>query len=295
VRECLTNQVAHGQCADTVLTIARILLLKSHYTESFFPVRHPARKTVGRSDTPGCSLPCLTSLSMIAHILQSDWHWLPLPHHRPKVRQQISPSPADRRFSLRPSAQLRDEPDEHDGLSDELAAEFSRLVNERGHRVPSADQASGVPSASPLASPAAVVAGVMDALKRNDWPETDAGVRFASANTLPSDEGDALTSYVDSRKARNWGATKRWLDQKEFAAMLHSTPYSVMLECDSWCPASQVIFPSSRSESRAVQAVLITSTDGRQYTFSFCLERIDTGSMKGCWMIAGVRQGDYSV
>ena len=176
-----------------------------------------------------------------------------------------------------------------------VAAEFARLLNER--------EAAGIATPnefqhrrpSHLLSPIRAVASVLTALQRNNYPEPDAGVETAFSFTKPWKDGELpLVTVGSSRQARNWGALESWLDPSKFSEQLHSLPYSVLLECDDWQPSGPILFPSSRSEARAVQAVAVQSK-GRQYNFSFCMEREDEGSLKGCWLIAGVRQGDYSV
>jgi len=76
---------------------------------------------------------------------------------------------------------------------------------------------------------------------------------------------------------------------------------------------SDVVFPGSRQGVRAVQAVEVVAArgggaagaaarrqagggEGREhaYRFTWCLEKVESGSMKGCWLTVGVRVGDYS-
>ena len=61
--------------------------------------------------------------------------------------------------------------------------------------------------------------------------------------------------------------------------MLHIRPYSLMLNCDKWGATSELVFPSSRTDSRAVQAVRVHKA-AQQETFTFCLQRIDQGPYK---------------
>lgn len=37
-----------------------------------------------------------------------------------------------------------------------------------------------------------------------------------------------------------------------------------------------------------------TTLKPRQHTYTFCLERVDAGALKGTWFTVGVRVGDYS-
>ena len=175
------------------------------------------------------------------------------------------------------------------GSDDGLASEFSRVVNEAG---PAAD-ALRHRHPTHLLPPTAVVAAVIGALQRNDYPDPDAGVRTAFAFTKPYQAEDP-TLPTPPRTARSWGGREEWLDPAAFSAQVHAAPYSTLLECDSWAPTSVLCFPSSRTEARAVQAVEVR-TRTRRYPLSFCLERQEQGSMKGCWLVVGVRQGDYSV
>lgn len=172
---------------------------------------------------------------------------------------------------------------------DELSAEFGRVVNEAGaaadllrHRGP-----------THLVPPTTVVAAVVGALQRNDWPDRDAGARTAFAFTKPW-QGDDATAPTPPTRARSWGGREEFLEFAEFSAQLRSPAYAPLMECDSWRPLGPLVFPSSRNEARAVQAVEV-STAARAFTLTFCLERAERGSLKGCWLVVGVRQGDYSV
>ena len=94
-------------------------------------------------------------------------------------------------------------------------------------------------------------------------------------------------------------------------------------------PISEVRFPSQRYGHRAVQAVHVVAQQQQQgqqrdggsvgatpppsqqqqeeehspqqqqrlrgYAFTFCMERVEEGAFKGCWLTTGVRVGDYSV
>ena len=172
--------------------------------------------------------------------------------------------------------------------SDALAAEFARLVNESGGAPPQRGP-------SHLLSPPAAIAAVMDALQRKDWPDQNAGLQVAYEFTKPQPPADPLApSPLSAARRRSWEGAERWLDLAEFSTQVQSAPYKVLLECDDWRAAGALQFPSTRNEAKAVQAVAVEAR-GRAFTFTFCLELAAAGSLKGCWVVAGVRQGDYSV
>jgi len=169
----------------------------------------------------------------------------------------------------------------------QLAAEFARIINEGGeqatYRMP-----------SHLLSPRAAVSCIMEALQRKDWPDTNSGLKVAYEFTKRNPEDELTPMPSPPQVRRSWEGQERWLDPKEFESHLILSAYNAMLECDRWNLTGPLTFPSSRSETRAVQVVRLEKF-GRSYTFSFCLERAAEGSLKGCWLVAGVRQGDYSV
>ena len=37
-----------------------------------------------------------------------------------------------------------------------------------------------------------------------------------------------------AKQVASWGGTEPWLGFREFSNMLHSPPYSVLLNCDGW-------------------------------------------------------------
>jgi hypothetical protein len=97
------------------------------------------------------------------------------------------------------------------------------------------------------------------------------------------------------RLVRSWTATEAWLDLPTFTATLRSSPYDVLLNCGSWTPVSTLQFPSQRHPGRAVQAVAaVAAASGARRVFTFCMERTEAGSLRGCWLTVGVRLGDYS-
>ncbi|KXZ56068.1 hypothetical protein GPECTOR_2g950 [Gonium pectorale] len=103
------------------------------------------------------------------------------------------------------------------------------------------------------------------AVQRNDWPEADSGVLAAYRATIPAAEGQEEAGAV-----RSWRAEEEWLDWPRFHAQLHVS-YTPLLNCDSWRAVSPLLFPSSRTDNRAVQAV------------------------EDCWLIRGVRAGNYAL
>jgi hypothetical protein len=174
-----------------------------------------------------------------------------------------------------------------------LDAQFARLVNERDAGLSPNSIERRAPSH--LLSPPLAVAAILNALQRNDWPDIDAGVETAFSFTKPWTDGGELPSPGATKKVHAWTAMETFLDLKEFSNHLHSPPYKVLLDIDNWHASSPLLFPSSRSENRAVQAVTVKSgREGRSYNFTFCLEKQVLGGMKGCWLVSGVRQGDYS-
>ncbi|GBG71854.1 hypothetical protein CBR_g10792 [Chara braunii] len=174
-----------------------------------------------------------------------------------------------------------DEPEDLDrksiddpAVADELAREFARLINEKQTSRPFEVR----PSA--LLPPTAVV----EALVR---PPVTA--------------------------ARSWEAAERWLRLEEFSAVLHQPPYSAIIGCCHWEVASPLQFHGP-GDKRAVQAVKITSSsraesgtgkgegegegmvreEERTFVYTFCLEKVEAGAYRGCWMVVGARVGDYA-
>lgn len=99
-----------------------------------------------------------------------------------------------------------------------------------------------------------------------------------------------LCAQAAPRRVRSWAAREEWLGLADFSNMLHSPPYSSMLNCDSWRPASPLVFPSSRHQNKAVCAVEVL---GRaRTTYTFCLEKMSTRGGP-LWLTVGVRVGDY--
>lgn len=180
----------------------------------------------------------------------------------------------------------------------QLASYFLRFVNESGAQEPTQNR-----SPSHLMPPNVAVAAQLDALQRNDYPETDAGVQVAYRFTKPAGCEQMTVGQAFPSRARSWHAKEEWLGYSGFRDMIHTTPYDMLLGSDHWEVISGMKFPSKRHSNSAVQAVRLFNrprhahddcSSLREYTFTFCLQRIDTGPYKGCWMTVGVRCGDYA-
>ncbi|GIL71159.1 hypothetical protein Vretimale_17884 [Volvox reticuliferus] len=149
----------------------------------------------------------------------------------------------------------------------------------------------------------------MSMLQRNDWPEPDSGVQAAFNLTLPAKDG------LGARTVRSWRAAEEWLSWERFHALLHVS-YNPLINCDSWRMVSPLVFPSERFDNKAVQALEVrarprksrqvpTPSEGatspeittslRSYTYTFCWERVENGAFKDCWLISGVRIGNYAL
>ncbi|CAL5220843.1 g2927 [Coccomyxa viridis] len=173
-----------------------------------------------------------------------------------------------------------------------LASEFSQHINQSGTKRPLEHRGP-----TPMLPPTAVVAAQMDALQMNDWPDSDSGIRTAFLFSKPYECESMIAGRASPTECHSWQGKEQWIAYKEFADALRSPPLDVLLNCESWQACSQLLFPSQRKENRAVQAVEVRAPTGNRqhpYTFTFCLERIDVGPYKGCWMTVGLRMGDYS-
>ncbi|KAL4440192.1 hypothetical protein ABPG75_003193 [Micractinium tetrahymenae] len=169
-----------------------------------------------------------------------------------------------------------------------LASDFQSFLNQQGVPELLRDR-----QPTHLMSPLACIAAQMNALQRNDWPETDAGVQTAFAFAKWEGADELLSAQVGPQRVRSWAAREEWLALPDFSNQLHSPPYSALLNCHSWQPASQLVFPSNRHRNKAVCAVAATAA-GRQHVFTFCLERVLQGPLRNCWLTVGVRDGDYA-
>ena len=109
---------------------------------------------------------------------------------------------------------------------------------------------------------------------------------------MPESSGERGTG--SARRARCWTAAGGRRDEGSFGDMLRSE-YGELIECDEWYLSSPLVFPSQRYDGKAVQVVRITTHDGRKRSLSFLLERAEDGPWRQCWMVVGVRRGDYSL
>jgi hypothetical protein len=203
---------------------------------------------------------------------------------RAGTRAAAAPPPPPRRRGppLRPLR--RASPPRATPADDALAAEFARVVNEAASMA-----APHARAPSPMLSPTAAVEAVLAALAAPDWPEPGAGARVAFA--FSAHDPDAAPAAPPPR-VRAWTAREEYLDFPAFSEALRAGPFAPMLEAEHWALVAPLLFPSRRFERRAVQAVEV-SAGGRARRFSFCLER-SGGALKDCWLVVGVRLGDYS-
>ncbi|GIL66621.1 hypothetical protein Vafri_20107 [Volvox africanus] len=197
--------------------------------------------------------------------------------------------------------------DECKGGGGNLGEVFNQFVFLKGIKSPAA--AGQRLNPSPLLPPTAVLEQAMSMLQRNDWPEPDSGVLAAFNLTLPAKDGH------ESRTVRSWQAAEEWLSWERFHALLHVS-YNPLINCDSWRMVSPLVFPSERFDNKAIQAVEVrarprqgrtlapagthaaspdVTTALRSYTYTFCWERVESGSFKDCWLISGVRVGNYAL
>lgn len=190
----------------------------------------------------------------------------------------------------RPSTRPRLPPLRSKGDSS-LEAEFSRIVAEK-----EMEPLSSRRSPTHLMPPTAIVSAVMEALQRNDWPVQGDGVKVARRFTMPED-ATSPTAPTESTLRRSWRAKEAWLDVDGFAMELQRSPYEDLLACDEWRVARPLVFLGKGGDrNRAVQ-VIDVRRDGMHHTarYTFCLERVPKGSLRDCWLLVGVRAGDYGV
>ncbi|GJP41100.1 hypothetical protein CLOM_g1148 [Closterium sp. NIES-68] len=219
-----------------------------------------------------------------------------------------------------------DSPAPTDNEADELTAEFLRFVSETQQQWPLADR-----NPTALLPPTAVVRAQMDALMRNDWPEADSGVQTAFNFAMPHRVDEILpgSARPPVKEARAWDASERYLSVEGFKKLLREPMYAALLHCEAWEFASPMAF-HGKNDSKALQAVKVraaptalaptspaaaaaaesageASKDGsggaadadlfgrtREYTYTFCLQKVLEGAFKGCWMVVGLRVGDYA-
>ena len=202
--------------------------------------------------------------------------------------------------------------------SDEVAAAFAR-------RIASDPNLAPLPRApSPLVSPTAVSRALCSALQRPDSPEAGSGSRVAFDFTLPLDVAPAAPVLAGAgRRARSWHAKEKFMNFEAFAAdSLQAPPADAFANCESWELLGDLVFTGRGSVSgigdcsKAAQAVSIiaateaernngakeseesdksaAATTRRKYTATILLTRVDdAGPWKGCWLVYGMRAGNY--
>lgn len=178
-----------------------------------------------------------------------------------------------------------------------LSTKFAQFLNARQQHY---GDIMGIHSEGPshLMNPITCVTTVLNALQRCNWPEPGSGINTAFDFTWPlmALESDASSSLASPRQARSWTAKEEWLDRAQFyKRIMEDSLYSVLVECDNWEFKGNIQFPSLQTDSRAIVPVHVTTAGERSLTFTFCLQRVGHGSLKGCWLIVGVRHGDYSL
>lgn len=150
-----------------------------------------------------------------------------------------------------------------------------------------------------LMPPSTVVKVQMDALMRNDWPEEDSGLKTAFAFSMPTGAEEMLAGQVPQSvsSARAWDAAERYLTFPEFCSMIKKPMYSPVINCTNWEVASPVIFHGP-GDRRALQCVKVTfeMAEGGETcrAYTFCLQKVQQGAYRNCWMVVGVRLGDYA-
>ena len=117
---------------------------------------------------------------------------------------------------------------------------------------------------SPELSPAQVVAAVLEALKHNDRPSADQGIKVTFRFASP-----------DNKKAT--GPIDHFLD------LVKNPLYQPLLNHTA-AVAGEVRIDGDVAE----QAVKVRAADGSSATYLFRLSRQPAGTYKGCWMTDGV-------
>jgi hypothetical protein len=149
----------------------------------------------------------------------------------------------------------------------------------------------------------------MDALQRNDYPHPDAGLETCFLFSKPIDP--SLNTPSLSGRVRSWkaagGGREAYLTYPEFAQQIktHSF-YHHLINAEEWTPLDAGCqFPSSRFQNKAVMGVEVTvklehgrripeaNSNSNKYIFTWLLEKMNEGGLNNCWMIVGVRVGDY--
>lgn len=189
---------------------------------------------------------------------------------------------------------------------DDLASEFHRHLNASNLDQPQ------ITGPSHLLPPTTVVTAQMNALQRNDYPHTDAGLQTCFLFSKPFDPTFNTPSL--SGRVCSWKAGEHYLTYEEFTQQIktHSF-YKYLINLEEWTPLEAGCqFPSSRFQDKAVMGVEVTlkvphhhNDDGgdnttssdmnnnNKYRFTWLLEKVKEGGLNNCWMIVGVRVGDY--
>jgi len=96
---------------------------------------------------------------------------------------------------------------------------------------------------------------------------------------------------------RAWDAAERYLNVEEFGNVVRHPMYSPLLNFSEWEVASPLMFHGP-GDKRGLQAVKVISQseDGQKQirVYTFCLEKVLSGAYKDCWMVVGLRVGDYA-
>ncbi|CAI5501521.1 unnamed protein product [Closterium sp. Naga37s-1] len=214
--------------------------------------------------------------------------------------------------------------------ADALTAEFLRFVSETQQQWPLADRH---PTAL-LAPTAVVRAQMDALMRNDwPEADSGIQTAFNFAMPHRVDEilpGSSLQARPPVKEARAWDASERYLSVEGFKKLLREPTYAALLHCESWEFASPMAFhgkadskalqavkvraaptaavtPSSSSAATAVEAAMDGgAADGgadggaellgrtREYTYTFCLQKVLEGAFKGCWMVVGLRVGDYA-
>jgi hypothetical protein len=175
--------------------------------------------------------------------------------------------------------------------SDALASELARVVLVEG--------LGPQPTApSPLLSPAAVSAAVASALRRPDHPTDGAGPTVAFAFTLPAETGvGAPVASASGRRGRAWAGAEGWLNAAAFADHLAAhAPAALLREAHAVVLVGGVGFGGRAGAVTAVQAVDVESAPGSPPRRISVLMRLveEGGPWRGCYLVWGVRFGDYA-
>ncbi len=117
---------------------------------------------------------------------------------------------------------------------------------------------------SPDLSPADVVKVVLDALKHNDRPMIDQGIKVAFRFASP-----------DNKRAT--GPIDRFLD------LVKNPQYRPLIDHKSFEAGEMKI-----DGTTAMQPVKVRAADGTTATYLFQLSKQPDGAFKGCWMTDGV-------